>query len=315
MSRKRKTAAVFGVGLLVVAAFFAPGVLFLLQDERSCREVSAGEWETADIVSFGTDYETGLYNRLSRYAAELAQGNRIYVAEQSDVGEAEAEEFLRPGELLYKNGLWVLIDSGLLPADVQDYEILTAKQYVLYGEDFENGVHFILRYFELAPEGGEESLPKVKLVADARTGEIYAAETDCRLLEWYGIQDKKQPAESLRESIGIYEEDMPVLGAFFSYWFGGIKISGYEELYEGMEYYDIVLESDGVITENRQTQGKGEETVEAQWEIRDGGNEMLFQFPYQGSFLKFCMSLESGAADAPAVVIGFPEIFEKIPEF
>lgn len=311
--RQKYIPAFLCVLLLVFAAFFAPAALFAVRDEKSCREISTGKWETADIASFGMDYETGLYNRMSRYAAELAQGKQIYVTERSSSKE-EAAAFLQSGELLYKNGLWVLIDSGLLPADVQDYEILAAKQYVLYGEDFENGVDFILWYFELAPDGWEKGLPAVKLAADVKTGEIYAAKADCRLLEWYGEEDRKQSAESLRESIGIYEEDMPELGAFFSYWFGGIKISGYEELYEEVEYYDISIGADAVINENRQTTGT-EETVGMQWEIRDEGNELLFQLPYQGSFLKFCMRLESGPENTPAVVIGFPELFERLPGF
>lgn len=313
-----------GLILLIVMAFLAPKLIFAVQDTRRCGEVKAGAWELMDVTSFDSAYETDLYSRLFRFASELADGKQFYVAAQSGIDQEAVRQLLLPGEALYFNGLWLLIDCGLLPVDVQVYDILETKQYVIYGEDFAEGVNFIVWYIELGTDGEE---PFVKLLVDARTGEIYAAAADSKVLPWYTTAKKKTDMNtSLQERLGILDEDMPELAVNFAYWFGGAENSGNLNVYgqyqeqisvDYAEGYYTILDADEQNTELSEEEAEKlqELMTEATWRINDGGNDISFAFPYGSCSLEFEMRLTDREGENGTVLIGFPELYGRIPEF
>lgn len=312
-----------GLILLIVMAFLAPKLIFAVQDVRRCSEVKAGAWELMDVTSFASSaYDTALYNRLARFASELAAGKQFYVTAQSGIDQEAVRQLLLPGEALYFNGLWLLIDSGLLPVEVQTYDILEAKQYVIYGDDFAEGVNFIIWYIELGT--GEEAF--VKLLVDARTGEIYAAAADSKVLPWYAMDNKKADGKaSLQNRLGIMEEDMPELATTFAYWFGGAERSGYTDLYGqyqlSVDYADDNNSAGYGIEQpytdlSEEAEEKLQELLtEATWRIDDGGNDIGFTFPYGSCSLDFEMRLTDREGADGTVLIGFPELYDRIPEF
>lgn len=313
-----------GLILLIVMAFLAPKLIFAVQDTRTCSEVKSGAWELMDVTSFDSAYETDLYSRLFRFASELADGKEFYVTAQSGIDQEAVRQLLLPGEALYFNGLWLLIDCGLLPVDVQVYDILETKQYVIYGEDFAEGVNFIVWYIELGTDGEE---PSVKLLVDARTGEIYAAAADSKVLPWYATAKKKTDMNtSLQERLGILDEDMPELAVNFAYWFGGAENSGNINVYgqyqekisvDYAEGYYTILDTDGQNTElpEEAAENLQELMTEATWRIRDDGNDIGFGFPYGSCSLDFEMCLTNREGAEGTVLIGFPEIYNRIPGF
>lgn len=314
-----------GLILLIVMAFLAPKLIFAVQDTRTCSEVKSGAWELMDVTSFDSAYETDLYSRLFRFASELADGRQFYVAAQSGIDREAVRQLLLPGEALYFNGLWLLIDCGLLPVDVQVYDILETKQYVIYGEDFAEGVNFIVWYIELGTDGEE---PFVKLLVDARTGEIYAAAADSRILPWYDLKNSKNgnAEPSLQKRLGMLDEDMPELAVNFAYWFGGAENADYIYVYgqyqdqiavDYTEGYYTILDADGQNTELSEEEAEKlqELMTEATWRINDGGNDIGFAFPYGSCSLEFEMRLTDREGAEGTVLIGFPEIYNRIPGF
>ena len=55
--------------------------------------------------------------------------------------------------------------------------------------------------------------------------------------------------------------------------------------------------------------------TEATWRIDDGGNDIGFTFPYGGCSLDFEMRLTDREGTDGTVLIGFPELYDRIPEF
>lgn len=323
MRLKRKVGSA-GLILLIGMAFLAPKLIFTVQDAKRCSEVKAGVWELMDVTSFDSAYETDLYHRLSRFAAELADGKQFYVAAQSGIDREAVRQLLLPGEALYFNGLWLLIDCGLLPVEVQTYEILDAEQYVIYGDDYAEGVNFIIWYIGLGMEQENGGEPIVKLLVDAKTGEIYATAAESRILPWYDLKNSKKAntEPSIRKYLGLVEEDMPEIAVNFAYWFGGVEYQGYTDLYE--QYQDQISvnysEDDGIIFETDPEIKPEEEATdktqaEATWEITGDGNDICFGFPYGTHLLEFELQLTDRAGETGTVLIGFPEIYDRIPEF
>ena len=91
--------------------------------------------------------------------------------------------------------------------EVQTYEILDAKQYVIYGENFAEGVNFIAWYIELGMGQIDGEKPVVKMLVDAKTGEIYATAADSRILPWYDLKNSKNgnAEPSLQKRLGMLD--------------------------------------------------------------------------------------------------------------
>lgn len=326
MRLKRKVRSA-GLILLIGMAFLAPKLIFTVQDAKRCSEVKAGEWELMDVTSFDSAYETDLYHRLSRFAAELADGKQFYVAAQSGIDREAVRQLLLPGEALYFNGLWLLIDCGLLPVEVQTYEILDAEQYVIYGDDYAEGVNFIIWYIGLGMEQENSGEPIVKLLVDAKTGEIYATAAESEILPWYDLKNSKKAntGPSIQKYLGLAEEDMQEIAVNFAYWFGGVGNQDDTDLYEQYqdrisvnysEYDGIIFETDPEIKPEEEATDKTQEPqTEATWEITGDGNDICFGFPYGTHLLEFKLQLTDRAGETGTVLIGFPEIYDRIPEF
>ena len=316
-----------GFILLIGMAFLAPKMIFAVQDTKRCSEVKAEAWERMDVTSFDSDYETDLYPRLFRFAAELADGKPFYVTAQSGIDQEAVRQLLLPGEALHFNGLWLLIDCGLLPVEVQTYEILDAEQFVIYGDDYAEGVNFIIWYIGLGMEQENGGEPIVKLLVDAKTGEIYATAADSRILPWYDLINsrKANTGPSIQKYLGLVEEDMPEIAVNFAYWFGGVEYQGYSDFnqkYQDQisvnysEYDGIIFETDPEMKPEEEATDKTQEPqAEATWEINGDGNDICFGFPYGTHFLEFELHLTDRVGEAGTFLIGFPEIYDRIPEF
>ena len=317
-----------GLILLIVMAFLAPKLIFAVQDTRTCSEVKSGAWELMDVTSFDSAYETDLYSRLFRFASELADGKQFYVTAQSGIDQEAVRQLLLPGEALYFNGLWLLIDCGLLPVEMQTYEILDAKQYVIYGENFAEGVNFIAWYIELGMGQIDGEKPVVKMLVDAKTGEIYAMAADSRILPWYDLKNSKNgnAEPSLQKRLGMLDEDMQELAVNFAYWFGGAENAGYINVYgqyqdqisvDYTEGYYTILDTDEQNTElpEEAAENLQELMTEATWRIGDDGNDIGFGFPYGSCSLDFEMRLTNREGAEGTALIGFPEIYNRIPGF
>lgn len=162
-SQKEKTAAFYyGMGALALAfligaAFWAPRIVFDFQDNERCGEVVLGELESMDITSFNTGYDTDLYSRLYRFTKGLEEGQQYYTAAQELTPDTELMDTFYSEEGLYQDSFMIWLNQ-VIPDEMLTYKPTEWKQYVIYGDDFSDGVNFILWYIELENDMGTPML-------------------------------------------------------------------------------------------------------------------------------------------------------------
>lgn len=346
--RKKRTLGyglgAMGLALLVTAAFFAPKLVLELQDNVRCSRVVLGELESMDVTSFNTGYETDLYIRLTRFAEGLEAGRQYMVAEQELTDTLEVEDRLLSNMGLYQDSFLIWIDNDFFSYEVLNYGLQYCKQYVIYGDDFAEGVNFILWYLELR---GVEGTPALKLLLDAETGEIYGLRVN-------QTEDTLFPAEervlgfggayTLAELLGNTDGDFGELWCALGYYYGEqeemlelleggygreIQVLGTDAESYGVDgYTEVPLDESGSAwTEEMWNAVLGK----IKWEVSEDGNRADFFFPYgqdgiTGETSELCFRLESDSVMVLSAqkdivfrpknfVAGFPEIYERIPEF
>ena len=180
LNRRRQVryyAAIFSVlALLIAAAFFAPQILFQVQDAILCRDTVLTQQESLNVDTLSTTYEKSLEKRMQNFAEGLGEGDTFYTTSQSLALTSEVREYVYSDRGLFSNVVNEFAENGLLPWYIWegDYTILRWKQYVIYSDDFAKGVNFILWYVEMQDPNGVI----VKLLADAEDGTIYAIRTE-----------------------------------------------------------------------------------------------------------------------------------------
>lgn len=161
---------------LIVAAFFAPQILFQVQDAIRCKDTMLSQQENMNVEALSTTYEQSVGTRMQNYAEELAQGNSFYVTSQEIQVTDDMREYLYSDKGIYGEFISTLCSLELLSFDIygEEYTIEDWKQYVIYSNDYTKGVNFILWYIQL--QIGD--IIQMKLLADAEDGTIYAVKTE-----------------------------------------------------------------------------------------------------------------------------------------
>ncbi|MCI9335949.1 MAG: hypothetical protein HFH93_00170 [Lachnospiraceae bacterium] len=177
--RRRKNISYYAVivsilAVLIAAAFFAPQILFQIQDAILCKDTVLTRQESINVEALGTTYES-LAVRMQNYAEGQSAGNTFYVTSQEVAVTSEMEDYA------YSNGIYGemtgnMIELGLLPTYTWSvgYVITDWKQYVIYSNDFTKGVNFILWYIEMQ----DDNEVIFKFLVDAEDGTVYAVKTE-----------------------------------------------------------------------------------------------------------------------------------------
>lgn len=326
--------------LLITVAFLGPGIVFGIQDGIRCRDIVAVSQEKLDVTSFNTGYERNLYRRLERFAEGVQQGKQYYVTTQDMEQDQEVVEWLESDWYNESAATQMLgYNLGLLPVEeLYTYSLIRWKRCVIYGEDFSEGVNFILWYIEL----GQNEETFVKLLVDGETGDLYAVRTNFDSL----FQDMEKYIYSQENLLDLFD----VTDEFFWYLYinlgeeyGGLDISekvnwleengvGYHGAYlENENALQIEVETEEIMAEQPYRPEPKQYNVEEitdymrhlQWQIKE--DEIKFSFPYgeKGEYnLDFYIHLNGeirsftkwGTRFAD-MVFGFPEIYERIPGF
>lgn len=346
-SQKQKTVFFYyGLGtlalaLLIGAAFFVPRVVFDIQDKVRCGVVVLGELESMDIVSFNTGYDTDMYSRLYRFAKGLERGQQYYVAAQELTPDAEFTDMLYSEKGLYQDGFMIWLDNQVIPSEMLTYNPAEWKQYVIYGDDFSNGVNFILWYIEFENDTGE---PMFRLLLDAETGNIYGISTFLEETNLPKGENQEDAMLTLEALLGITDDDMQDMWYAMAYYYGGQGSSElfriiHEEYGGGLylagtetKFYSV----DGYTKYPYNAAAGGEEELlkvfeAVKWEISEDGNCLDFLFPYSrdeslDETSELCFRLKADKVlvnnyygnivfRAKNFIVGFPEIYEQIPEF
>lgn len=174
--KKNLIAGFLALCLLVAAAFAVPQAVFGIQDSLLYGESVMRPQEDIDFTALSTNYESSLYQRMRNFAEAVERGESFYVDEKELILTEEVIGSLEEG--LSNELISNLINVGLLSERVfesvwENRAILQYKQYVVYNDDYAQGVNFILWFLELEIEQDR----KLSLLMDAQDYTIYAVKT------------------------------------------------------------------------------------------------------------------------------------------
>jgi len=322
-------AGALGMAALISAAFYVPQLIFGMQDNIRCRDYQFDRQEVLDTTLLSTTYEPSLYNRLLRLAEDEQAGVQLYVTAQELTPDDTLYDFLYSGQGMEQNKVVYWMDRGLFPYDMfYMCQIVGWKQYVIYSDNYKEGVNFIIWYLELeTPEG-----VRLRLLLDGESGDLYALQSDYTDLK---ENEKYAKARVHAESIEYIAE---LLGVSLTktemaeLWLQIACIyCGYSD--EEITLYDTYLYS--VIYDYDNSQGTETNEVNSVdkddtyydmltrayvWHIAEESGELEFSFPYgkYSQSFKLCIAGNIGFYHdllTCNVTVGFSSIYEKIPEF
>lgn len=338
----RYYAAIFlTLALLIAAAFFAPQIIFGVQDAILCRDTVLTQQESLNVDTLSTTYEKSLEKRMQNFAEGLAEGDTFYTTSQSLALTGEVREYVYSDRGLFSNEVNEFADIGLLPWYIweADYTILRWKQYVIYSDDFAKGVNFILWYVEMQDPVGVI----VKLLADAEDGTIYAIRTESNRYD-DSTEGADVSIEKRRNYIDeIYWSDrVPTrIWGTLAYCYECLDDSELKDFQIMVDEYGWTGNSMNSAT-NGESYGYDADDLAAReardkemlafhegWGAlqekvryyRDGDDAMGFQLTYGEARLDVLLTISSTDDESvyvygwPDIRIGIRQIYEMIPEF
>lgn len=347
MNRRRLLryyATIFSVlTLLIAAAFFAPQILFHVQDAILCRDTVLTQQESLNVEALSTTYEQSLEKRMQNYAEGLAEGDMFYVTSQSLVLTSEVREYVYSDRGLFSEAVNSFATVGLLPWYIfeADYTILQWKQYVIYSDDFAKGVNFILWYVEMQDPNGVV----VKFLGDAEDGTVYALRTESNRYS-NAVVDGTVVAGERKNYIDeiCWNERAPLeIWGTLAYQYKCLDESEMKDFYIMVDEYGWIgggmntmnnADAYGYIEEDQDLAEREALMQEAlaiheEWEplqkkiryYRDGDYAIDFQMTYGEARLDILLEISDGEDEAvyvygyPDIRIGIRQIYEMIPEF
>ena len=170
--------------LLILSALWLPQVFFDVSDALMYGEVSLMEQEKPDVLTLTTGYEESLFRRLAGFAEGLAGQRQYYVDEQPKEVTDEIQEFLFESVLrYYAYGIYEDMIVGMFTESMLGYttetfarkaglDLYQWNQYVIYSDDYAQGVNFILWCFGLKNSLGDN----MTILMDAHDYTVYAVQ-------------------------------------------------------------------------------------------------------------------------------------------
>ncbi len=168
------------IAVVVAAAFFLPQIIFGVQDNLLWGDTSLGQRESMNVESLGTTYEVSLGKRMQKFVDGLTENQNFYLTSQELTANDTLRNYLYSEKGLYWDLIIRFVDDSLIPSEIWTessdwgYSVSQWKQYVIYSDNYEEGVNFILWYIEMQDSDGGI----FKLLADAEDGTIYGLKTE-----------------------------------------------------------------------------------------------------------------------------------------
>ncbi len=289
--------------ILLGMALFAPKMVFSLQDTISLQRINLGRGEVWDITSLATKYEMSLGKRLESFAKGLKDSKAYYVTEVETNSKTEALEYL--DEMRSQDVFMTFLQgNSILDYLSSQKSVDIWKRYVVYDENYENGVAFLLGYITLHDENGRI----LNILLDTETGTIYylKLESDETALNRIADGEVENEIENTSEIVMTGNQG---------------KIA-----YIPLEYYDIIDLYEYFITIY---EADKPDDLEAKFEVDfflNDGNSIFLMDAYEGDDLR--MKLQYGTMEMemafcvgynvesyePVFEFGLPEIARLIPE-
>lgn len=172
--------------LLIVSALWLPQVFFEVSDALRYGEVSLMEQEDPDVLTLTNGYEESLYRRLKSFAEGRAGQRQYYYNKQPKEVTEEIREFLFESELrfhaygIYEDMIMRMFTESLgyspeVFAKKTSLDLYQWDQYVVFSDDYAQGVNFILWCFSLKNSLGDN----LTILMDAHDYTVYALNMTC----------------------------------------------------------------------------------------------------------------------------------------
>lgn len=307
--------------LLIVTAYLIPQFYFATQDKKRFRVTELENREVFDITALGVPYEQSMYERLSRYAREIQEGKTFYITKQEQTPDAAFYDVLNSEWGLYQDNILFLVDYGILPASFifefdwsEGFFVAEWDQYVVYTENFSDGVNFIFWYMELqSVDGGI-----LKILVDAETKEMYAVQAD------YTKSEKKTKYEKEKETLdSLSDENVAEVGNYFYSQYGE-DITVQEKERAGEEKLSLAAGAETSMAADKYSYQSNAEAEEIEngysqviYDSEDGKTQIDYQYQYGDSKLTFRLEntteTETNLYDRDTA--GFLDIYRMIPGF
>lgn len=291
--RNGKLYAVCAVGLvgLIIFALCLPQMVFGFQDRHRCSETNLEKREDLDIAMLSAQAEPFLYDRMTAFAYGLAEGKSYYVSSHEMDMTTDGDLYQKfLDDLADEPPAWVMYQATSVNiAQIvleNNMNVRIWKQYVIYSDDYAQGVNFILWYFEYVNDYGE----RMDVLLDAQDYTLYGLMVEYDMAGW--SSGEKTTLYRSMEEMGMTEgENLDALWIFLGYIYG--------------------IVSDKTV-ESYQNGGK----ILTDWNFSDE-NTLNIYLPYEEHTLNVCLKmppLTNGTA-YPGFVFGFEEICRLIPPF
>lgn len=321
-------AGAVGLILLLVFSFYAPQLIFGLRDKYLCRDIVREEQENTDVTLLGAAYEASLGRRMRTFSVGLERGRDYYVSSHKMPVTQEIYEILDEKDMvLYQLELIeVMMDIGIISYSFQNgFTVNDWKQYVIYSDEYKEGVNFIIWYLEIEGSDGK----RMELLVDAEDATLYGVYAE-RNTVLSVDQAKKWSRLVNADLFTLYEMRGVALEEwwyYISYYYQSISR---EELEKYIDNRSNAMQIDAEINQSY------EEVVTIQYLENvwyNGGaltspdsNTFIFHLLFPGRSLDFSIRLfkdEREDADDeeiiyylyPDVYMGVDPICQMIPEF
>lgn len=315
-----------GLAAVITAAFLLPQAVFAMQDSYQAGNTWREDRSGVDMADLNMAYEKSLQNRLNQFAEGLAEGRKYY---QTTVEYEIDETFYETiNKIIYQDILLFLIEWGVLSEYVYDsqyyiQEYDTCKKYVIYDEEFEDGIAFSAWYLDISFEDGT----RLQVLADTEDSTIYfikatstikrASSANWSMHElFYGLYGNTEASYAMGYYYGqYYSADSPKMDESYEQYiknYAGetnsavVSVDGYVEP-ESKYNYDIG------ITENAAYE---KEEYIYKVEEQEGSSSITVELPYGNNTLECAVRVYQQNADGegPFVTIGISEIGVLIPD-
>lgn len=161
--------------LLLLFSFYVPQLIFNLRDSYLCRDIVYEEQEDTVVTLMSAAYEPSLEQRLKKFVEGQERGRNFYVsAQEMEVTEELYQQLTGTAGILYQQTIIrAMMEIGVVSQAflVNDtFTINNWKQYVVYSDEYREGVNFIIWYLDLKAKDGK----RLELLIDAEDAAIYA---------------------------------------------------------------------------------------------------------------------------------------------
>lgn len=301
-----------GMAAVIVFSLFGPQLAFDVQDYYRASDTEVKRRELPDVAKLNMGYEKDVHTRMNRFA----QKNHYYTAVieyDSALDEETIDSLLR---IMSQEIFWIFLDGGLLP-DIytevydSDFKLTELKKYIIYGDDFNDGVGLMAWYFDKTISDGI----RIQCLADVETDTVYYLKVSTENIDKNA--DYSESMEVWKES--IYDLEW-VDWEWSNYWNRYYETLLYQQVEEKGELYSHEINSEikkkesmGLIDESDIEEM--EETF-TEYSVEADGESIIITLPlsYEDGQLHFRFCISS-FAENPNLTVGISEIRELIPEF